>query len=177
MNDVVFAIDPGSLRTGWAVLQAPERLVEAGLLLPDKTTAPSEFRINSMCRDLWLLLNEHRPKVILVEWTSGKLNARRHQGSGQGLAVHGAATGALWRECLAWRRSPRAKQQLEVKVILVRENDWTRGVPKQDRIRAVANMFPIYKPTNDGGGDIADAIALSVWYLHERIVRLAECIA
>jgi len=136
----------------------------------------SEFRINTMCSDLWQLLKKHQPTTVLVEWTSGRLNCRRHRGEGQGLAVHGAATGALWREALAWRRSLPAEQRIGVKVIVVRENDWTNGVPKSDRSTAIASMFPEYKIEQDAGGDIADAIGLACWYLKEQLVRLAECL-
>ena len=176
MNKIVFAIDPGSKKTGWAVLGAREKLIQAGLLLPDKQSAAPEFRIHRMCEDLRNLLDELQPAVILIEWTSGKVGRKRHSGGGAGLAIHGAATGALWREVLAWRRVLPAEQQLEVKVELILENTWTRQVPKADRIEAISVMFPQYLPEQDSGGDIADAIGLNVWYQREQAVRLAGCL-
>jgi Holliday junction resolvasome RuvABC endonuclease subunit len=175
-RDIIFSLDPGSIRSGFSVMKPPDQLIEAALLLPDKKAMGSEFRINTMCQDLWQLLDKHQPTIIIVEWTSGKLNQRRHRGSGQGLGVHGAAKGALWREAIAWRRSLPAEQQIGVKVIVVRENDWTNGVPKLNRQAAIAVLFPQYRVEQDSGGDIADAIGLAVWYLKEQLVRLAECI-
>ena len=176
MNDIVFAIDPGSVRTGWAVLSPPQELVEAGLLLPDKRAAGCEFRINTMCQDLWQLLDKHRPKTILLEWVSGKINPRRHKSQGQGLQVHGAATGSLWRECLAWRRSLEVEQAIQIKIVLILENTWTRGVNKKDRQIAIADLFPAYRIEQDSGADIADAIGLGIWYCRRQMVKLAEAL-
>jgi len=172
MNDLILSIDPGSLRTGWALMKPPEHLVKAGLLLPNKQTAPSEFRIDAMCRSLWTILNYYQSKIILVEWTSGKVGKRHGSGGGAGLAVHGAATGALWREVVAWIRYRPPQIQLETDIVLIRENEWTRGVPKQDRAFSIAAMFPEYKIEDDPGCDIADAIGLAVWYMREQAVRL-----
>jgi len=175
MNDLIFSLDPGSLKSGWALMRKPEQLVKAGLLLPDKQTAPSALRINTMCCSLWTLLNYYQPKTILIEWTSGKVGRKRHGGGGAGLAIHGAATGALWREVLAWLRWQPPQNQLETKVQSVRENDWTRQVPKADRQAAIAQMFPAYNIKEDPGGDIADAIGLAVWYMRENKLRAVEC--
>jgi len=177
MNDkLIFSIDPGSKKTGWAVMAAREQLIQAGLLLPDKQSTAPEFRIHRMCEDLRNLLDEIQPAVILIEWTSGKVGKKRHGGGGAGLAIHGAATGALWREVLAWRRALPAEQQLAVKVELTLENVWTRGVPKKKRIDAVNVAFPQYDPEKDRGGDIGDAIGLAIWYQREQTVRLVKCL-
>lgn len=176
MNDLILTLDPGSLRTGWCVMGGPEQLLQAGVLLPDKQAAGSEFRIHRMCEDLRLLLAEWQPKTILIEYASGKINPRRHHGSGQGLQIHGISIGRLWGECVAWWRLLPTKQQLQTKIVLIAENDWTRGVPKVKRQAAVAQMFPQYKPQQDPGGDLADAISLSIYYHREQTVRLAECL-
>jgi len=154
-------------------MRAPEQLIRAGLLLPDNKKASSEVRIGDMCKSLWTLLNYWQPGTILIEWTSGKVG-KRHGGRGAGLAVHGAATGALWREVLAWLRWQPPENQLKTKVILIRENTWTRQIPKADRIAAIAATYPEYSSDEDKGGDIADAIGLNVWYQREQAVRLVE---
>jgi len=174
MSDIILSLDPSSTRSGWALMKPPEQLVRAGLLLPARQTDPSEDRIAEMCKSLWQILNLWQVKTILIEWTSGKTQ-KRHKGSGAGLAVHGAATGALWREVLAWLRWQPGENQLKTKVILTRENEWTRGVSKRDRAVAIAAMFPEYKIDNDPGLDIADSIGLAVWYLREQSLKLAEC--
>lgn len=175
MSNLIFSLDPGSKKTGWCVMNDRCQLLQAGLIRPDKQSALSEFRIHRICEDLWQLLGEWKPGIILLEWSSGKAQ-RRHKGRGAGLAVHGAATGALWRECVAWRRSQPAEQQLEIKIVLIRENNWTNGIPKHDRAVAIADMFPQYKIEKDVGLDIADAIGLNVWYQREQAVRLVECL-
>lgn len=157
-------------------MRQPEELVRAGLLLPDRQTASSESRIGEMCRGLWDLLNLWLPGTILIEWTSGKIGRKRHHGGGAGLAIHGIVTGALWRECLAWLRWQPPENQIGTKVHLIRENEWTRGVPKRERATAIAAMFTEYKMADDSGLDIADAIGLAVRYLREQKVRLAECL-
>jgi len=176
MNDIVFAIDPGSIRSGWCVMKPPEQLVEAGLLLPNKLRALPEFRINDQCESLRELLNKWQPKTILLEWTSGKVGRKRHRGQGAGLAIYGISVGSLWQVVLAWRRALPAKQQLEVKVELILENLWCRQIPKSERIATVAATFPEYNASQDPGGDIADALGLAVWYLRERVVKLVECL-
>lgn len=176
MNDVVFAIDPGSLKTGWAVLDGHEQLLAGGLILPDKIHIDSEFRIASMCRDLWDLLDEWQPKVILIEYGSGKINLRRHHGGGSGMQVHGISIGSFWREAVAWQRALPAEQQLETKVILITENRWTRGVRKEERAAAVAAMFPKYNSAKDPGYDVADAVGLACFYQRERLLRASELV-
>ena len=175
MEDLILSIDPSSTRTGWALMRQPEQLVRAGLLLPVRQTDPSEDRIAEMCKSLWQILNLWQVKTILIEWTSGKTQ-KRHKGSGSGLAVHGAATGALWREVLAWLRWQPPENQLKTKVILIRENEWTRGETKKNRAIAIAAMFQEYKIENDPGLDLADAAGLNVFYQRERKTQLiAEC--
>lgn len=175
-DDIIFSLDPGSIRAGWAVMKAGEQLIRAGLLLSGNQKASSEVRIGEICSGLWNLLNFWLPKTILIEWTSGKVGRRHGTGGGAGLAIHGAATGAVWRECLAWLRYQRPEKQLVTNVVLVKENTWTRQVPKADRIAVVAHTFREYKPEQDAGGDIADAISMSVWYQRERLLRAAELV-
>jgi hypothetical protein len=40
-------------------------------------------------------------------------------------------------------------------------------VPKEDRIAAVAQWFRAYHIKDDPGGDVADAIGLSLWWIRE----------
>lgn len=176
MNDVIFSIDPGSVRSGFAVLDRSQRLIEAGLLLPNKRAAGAEFRIHDMCRDLVTLLGKHRPKTILLEWPSGHVGRKRHHGGGAGLSTYGVSVGALWREVFNWRRSLPADDAISVNIHLIHENDWTNQVPKRDRQIAIASMFPEYRIELDLGGDISDAIGLAVWYGRQQMLKLAESV-
>lgn len=172
--DLVLALDPGSVQSGWAALDCSERICEAGILSPDIVKAESQFRIARMCEDLLQLLAEWEPGTIVIEWTSGKVGRRRHKGQGAGLAVHGAATGALWQAAESWRRSLPAEQQSETQIVLVNENTWTNGVPKPDRLAGIAAVFPQYDVRQDPRGDIGDAIGLALWYLRENRLHQAE---
>lgn len=176
MNDVIFALDPGSIRSGWAVLDGHEQLLAGGLILPNKIHIDSEFRIAQMCQDLWQLLDEWRPNAVVIEYGSGKINPRRHHGGGSGMQVHGISIGSFWRECIAWRRALSAEEQLEAKVILITENRWSRGISKKARAEAIAAMFPQYKIERDPSLDLADAIGLAVFYQRENLLRAAELV-
>jgi len=175
MNDeLVLALDPGSICSGWAVMDRGEQLIEAGVLTPDKAGLASKIRIARMCEDLLQLLAEWEPGIVVIEWASGKVIRSRHKGHGAGLAIHGAATGALWQAAEAWRRSLPAERQSETQIILIAENLWTNGVPKRDRLAGIAAVFNQYKPENDKTGDIGDAIGLALWHIQERRVQLAR---
>jgi len=175
MNEnLVFSLDPGSICSGWAVMDRNERLIEAGVLTPGKTGLASQIRIARMCEDLLQLLSEWQPGVVIVEWTSGKVVRSRHKGHGAGLAVHGAATGALWQAAESWRRSLPAGQQSETQILLITENLWTNGMPKGDRLAGIAAVFTRYNSKQDRTGDIGDAIGLALWHIQERRVQIAR---
>jgi len=171
MNEtILFSLDPGLQRTGYAVLRIGASpgadLIESGVLRPRDRDATAPERIEFLCTAVTALLDRHAPPLILVEWDSGHVNVRRHKGGGQGLALHGAVTAALWREALYW-----ARQRSGVAVVTVPENDWTRGVEKEARAIAVAERFPGYDWTLDPGFDAADAIGLAQWHWQEMRVR------
>lgn len=163
MNGPVLSIDPGSKRTGWAVLTQREQLLQAGLLTGDKGIDHAEFRITAMCRGLHELLEEWQPETVLIEWSSGHVGRRRHKGGGAGLATYGIAIGGLWQVAVAWARSCEPPAQVRC----IEENLWTNRVPKEDRVVAVAQRFREYRIEDDPGGDIADAIGLGLWWIRE----------
>ncbi len=164
MTKVVFSLDPGSRRSGWAVFTQAGQLVQAGVLTPDKTRHCPPLRIGRMCDDLRRLLDEYEPAEVLIEWASGHVGRRRHKGKGAGLAIYGAAVGALWQTVVAWADG-RATA-----VRCINENTWTNGVPKQARIVWLSQSFAEYAPEKDPGGDVGDAIGLALWWLKERAV-------
>lgn len=149
----LLALDPGSIRTGYAIFRDGV-LVDAGHLRAPKDWTLVE-RIYALVADLRKLIDETKPGMMLIEITSGKVQAR-HGGGGAGLAIYGVAVGALWATCM---------QLGNVEAVL--ENVWTGGVPKTKRQRAIAAEFPRYRAiaSKDSGGDIADAIGLGMWYL------------
>lgn len=174
MNDLIFSLDPSSTRTGWALLGRAGQLLQAGLLLPDKVRSEPQFRILRMADDLRQLLNELAPGTVVIEITSGKVGTNRHKGSGAGLGVYGMAVGFLWAVAECWLRQLPAEQRGKTEIVLVKENDWTNRIPKTDRIAAVAAEFSEYESAKDPNGDVADAIALGLWWLKEFRVQLEE---
>ena len=173
MHGTILSLDPSSTKTGWALLDRSEQLLQGGLLTPDKQQCEPQFRIARMCSDLAQLLSEIEPEVILIEITSGKVG-KRHGGSGAGLGIYGLAVGAVWQAAEAWVRLLPSERQSETEIVLIRENDWTRGVPKADRIAGIESRFPEYSSDQDSGGDLADAIGLGQWWLTEYRLGLAE---
>jgi len=174
MNDLVFSIDPSSTCSGWALLGPGEEYVASGRLLPPTVTIEPKacapyYRIDAMCMALRKLLDQHRPRHVVIEWTSGK-RAGRLGMNVSGLAIYGAAVGALWREAVHWT-DYWLKQGLAGYVVGIIENDWTRGQPKARRIPIAAGLFPQYDPEQDSGGDEADALMLNVWYQREQKLR------
>jgi hypothetical protein len=172
---VIFSLDPGSQRSGWAVFRVPEQLVEAGLLVPSRTRDDPAERLRAMKEDLIKLLDQFQPDVIVLEWTSGKVVRNRHGGGGAGLPIYGVAVGALWQVCEYWAGQSEVAQH-PCQVVLVPENEWTRGRPKMQprkggkavvsRIDIIAGLFPQYNPCEDPGGDMADAMGLNLYYQH-----------
>lgn len=176
MHGNILALDPSSTTTGWALLDRSERLLQGGVIKPHKQQCEAQYRIGQMCVDLRQLLSELGPETILIEWPSGHVGRKRHHGGGAGLSVYGAACGALWQVCEAWVRSLPSDRQSVTEVELVLESDWTRSVPKPDRVAGIAGRFKEYEPGQDSGGDLADAIGLAVWFLTEHRMRLAESV-
>lgn len=163
-QDRILALDPSSTLTGWAVVHRSGRLIEAGLLRPESRGDRSWERVCALCDSLHELLGQISPGTIIIEWTKGKVGQRRHGGLGAGLAVYGCGVGAQAAVARIWARS-----QPGVLVDAVLENDWTRSVPKTDRIAAIAATYPAYaaQAAEDEGGDIADAIGLAAWWIRE----------
>lgn len=164
----ILALDPSSTRTGYAVLNEQEKLLEAGILKPRKEKDPPRERIEAITGDLWRLLEETNPQAIILEWTSGKVGRRRHHGGGAGLAIYGVAIGAIWQMAEFWSRIDRGHPLVE----LVPENEWTGGRPKGERAAAIGRLYPQYQADRDPGGDIADAIGLGRWWIREHRLRL-----
>jgi len=167
-SSIILALDPSSTVIGYGVLAAGGQFVEGGLILPDARSDGSFERIIAMHADLVRLFERLRPGVLLVEWTKGKVNERRHGGLGAGLAVYGCGVGAA--ALAAWQWS---QAHADCRTEAICENDWTRGVPKRDRQLAVAAEYPQYgaRIGEDPGGDIADGIGLAAWWIRERKVE------
>ena len=155
---ILLSLDPSSTVTGWAALSFGGRLLEGGLLKPNKKGIEPAARIDQMCKDLLVLLNEVSPSEVVLEWPSGH-TGRRHHGHGSGLSTYGIAVGAIWRTCVGWATDR------HVSVHLVSENLWTAGQSKTRRAAGVRLFYEQYNPDKDPGLDLADAIGLALYFL------------
>lgn len=160
----LLGLDPSSTVTGYAVMEESESLIDAGRLLPRNKRSPAIVRIPEMIDEIFSLLDEHTPDKVIIEVTSGKVNTKRHGGSGAGLSTYGMAVGAVWQAV----RSVMGDDS----VVTVSENIWTRGVSKKARQCYLARVFPNYERhmSKDVGMDVADAIGLLVWWFQEQSV-------
>lgn len=155
----ILALDPASTRTGYANFTASHNLYDAGYLTGADGDKEATDRILTMCHELETLIDDRRPDLVVIEVTSGHVGTKRHKGGGAGLGVYGMAVGAIY--VCACMLSERCGHE----VWPVKENVWTRGIPKVTRRREVAMQVPRYKDAfaKDAGGDVADAINLGWW--------------
>ncbi len=159
---VIVGLDPSSSVIGYAVLdQRDGRILDAGLIKPNRTDDEPLTRIAAMLIDLGGLFEECRPAAVVLEVTSGKVG-QRHKGEGAGLAVYGMGVGAVWQFCQS------RGERDGFTVVSVLENDWTGGRPKTARLAVLAATEPKYKTALDPGGDVGDAIGLGRYYLAGR---------
>ena len=91
----ILALDPASIRTGYAYFLAADDLHDAGYLTGADGDEEATDRILTMCQELEMLIDEHRPELVVIEVTSGHVGTRRHKGRGAGLGVYGMAVGAI----------------------------------------------------------------------------------
>jgi len=158
-------VDPGSIETGWCVAKpTPDfglSVIAAGTIKRPKGMSPL-LRIDGIRCDMMSLMNKLHPDLgdFVVEVTSGKVNRARHGGGGAGLGVHGMAVGTLWTMGLMWRPAGGAGPT----VTPVPENVWKAGFGKLKSAHVAKRYFEQYDPSTDPEFNIADAVALAVWY-------------
>lgn len=163
---LILALDPSTTRTGYAVMSAADKIVDAGYLAPRRTRDDVEARIDAMVDGLAELCEEHWPRSIIIEVPSGRPGAGSKAGAQGRLAIYGMAVGELRRaakELVDWHaRAPRG----EPGVVSVNEREWTRGRTKVQRQALIAQQFKAYAQhvARDRGGDVADAIGIGQWW-------------
>lgn len=170
-----FAIDPGLTTTGWSAMEDGQVLVAGGLLKPRPRTGEVGVRIDSLCEQLYRLLDDYKPLDVVIEVTSGHVNRGRHKGAGAGLGIYGMAVGELHRQC-KWWASLHSHGQCYPQVHRIEENLWTARRPKVKRVDTARLMFPQYDPAQDPGGDLADALMLNCWFQSQRKLQALEAL-
>lgn len=162
-RDLILALDPGSITTGYALLRLDGSLHEPGVLKATKKEWPFIERVKGITRDL-SVFNTGPFNIAHVVIEIGTKQHRRNPGVN--LAVYAFAVGAIWATCR--RAFPGAT------VDTVEANAWTRGTSKPERIAELAAIEPKYDPEQDKGGDAADAIGVGRYWIGERKTRTAK---
>jgi len=157
----MIGLEPDELVAG-GVLRASESL--DALNVPDvvrqqlSTPGMGAYRrLQSLKQDLAELIDEVKPKQIVIEVPSGKAGTGSRHGARGSLTTYGAAAGRLLEVCMGFVRC----------TVPVSERQWTVGqANKRDRQNVVAAFYGHrYKIAKDKGADASDAIALGRWWL------------
>ncbi len=177
----LISIDPGSRVTGYAVMDVigEVRVIDAGRIT-SKSADPTR-RMRNISDELDALmamyasreagpgrrvLNPETAVVIEVPTPSGSRKTRPGT-HGYGLTTYARAVGRIEAIAEFWAFDDRH-------VLLVDERDWTKHTSKQLRALSVRSAYPRYKPDDDPGLDVADAIGLGMWAAGRlRAARLA----
>lgn len=182
---IFLSLDPSSTCTGYAVLERADkglRMIEAGKLR-GKSATSATARVLAMRKELLALLAEVEPEAVIVEMPIEKQYTRT-KGKRSSMAVWAGAAWALWVTAVGWAEETNAENisyadggglgdDLTRIVYPISNTAWTKGTDKELRKAQVKVVCPSYDPADDEGGDVADAVALGMWWDQEsRIVDI-----
>ncbi|CAO0823657.1 crossover junction endodeoxyribonuclease RuvC [Desulfarculales bacterium] len=161
----VLGLDPGSLRTGWGVVEpAPDgwRLsLVAGGTIVNPAARPFNGRLRHIFEQLSQVISRHQPLELAVEDVFAAKNARTALLLGQargvallagalaGLPIHEYAPTAVKKALVGTGRAAKEQVRTMVEVILKQ----TLPPPKEFSL------------------DASDALAIAVCHLHSRAIR------
>jgi hypothetical protein len=160
------SIDPSSTATGWILyepgpdMQSPIVARRWGVITPHAKFHAIE-RIGMMA--MQIAGTAESVDAVLIEIPSGRVNHARNRGGGSGLSIYGFAAGAIW-----WAASHNCA------TVYATDESWTGGFSKDKRKAVAQKAVPGYRPAEDRGGDIADAICLAIWFHHLKGERTTQ---
>lgn len=167
----ILSIDPGMTNTGYAVLDGPDFVVEAGLLQPDALADPID-RLRSMVKDARELVRTHDIMEVVVETPMDAMYGNFSPRSLVSLPWYGIAIGAFVFGITG------------VPVVTVSASTWGRHYPrgakgtkeyrdKAARVELVSTLYPKIKmPTSRSkAAGMVDAILIGRWWMFERHAR------
>jgi len=162
---VLITVDPSSTVFGYAAFDMDRhtpRLVQCGLLLPDKGKLPALVRIDQLCIGLGQVIHRYNADgdsveaVVEIMGTKQYTTKRERRSS---LPLCALAMGRAWGVCVA---------ELGYHVHPV-DIAWTQGTTKALRqAHAAAEYSTLYDPAQDTGADAADAICLGEYWIERR---------
>ena len=149
-------LDPASRVVGWASLDSRAgEILNAGKVSETKGTYVE--RCDKLAVKIRRLAQTEGTDGVVIEVPSGKVHMS-HGGRGEGLSIYGFAVATI-RAAL--------KELWDVAEIPVAE--WKSGYSKEKAIKVATKHYPRYRSLKDSGADIADAIALGVWFYAFRL--------
>lgn len=168
-SPVVMGIDASSTAIGYAVGTHPREIIAAGLI---KGKGQALARVAWHCWKLEQIITKLKrpPNVIVIEVQAPQ--GPRLGNSGQ--ATYGFAVGAVWRTIWQWANATTIDGEPRAEIITTRADEWTNRVSKKHRALCVDSEFDWYRPADDPGMDIADAVGLIQWWFAENLENLCK---
>lgn len=161
----VLGLDPGSLRTGWGVVQPAtdgRRLVlVAGGTISAPPAWPFPERLRHIFQELGQVISRHQPNELAVEGVFTAHNARTALllGQARGVALLAGALAGL---------SIHEYAPAAVKKALVGTG---RAGKEQVRVMVEALLKQTLPPPSEFSLDASDALAIAVCHLHSRNLK------
>jgi crossover junction endodeoxyribonuclease RuvC len=156
----VLGLDPGSLRTGWGVVEPGPggrglRLIACGALTPPARD-PLPQRLRHIFQGLGQVISEHQPREMAVEGVFTAQNARSALvlGQARGVALLAGALAGL----AIHEYSPASVKQALV----------GGGRAAKEQVRAMVEALLKQSLPAHYSQDVSDALALAVCHLHSR---------
>lgn len=151
---ITLGIDPGIAITGYGLITSENgssKWLDSGLILTSKTRS-SEERLNTIYRQLSLLIKKHRPHHCVIEQLFFNTNAKTALGVGQarGTVLLAASHNNL--KCFEYT-------PLQVKQAVV-------GYGRADKKQVQYMVKQILRLDNELKADEADALAVAICHIH-----------
>ncbi|MDA8275141.1 MAG: crossover junction endodeoxyribonuclease RuvC [Actinomycetota bacterium] len=162
----VLGIDPGLSRCGYGVVERAGTALRpvAGGVVTTPPDVPLPERLHALWCELVALVEEHRPKTVVVERVFFQVNARTAMATGQAAGVALVAAAAAGVPVAQYTAN-------EVKQALVGYGGATKA-QVQHMVAAVLGLAAPPRPP-----DVADALALAVCHLTTEPLRRAVAAA
>lgn len=139
-------------------------LLDAGVIKTDAKATLAD-RMCELADDVWALLAEHAPAVVVIELPAKR--GQYHNASPIYAATYGLAVGSVYAGWVAWTANTgRNREGLE----LVAADSWCKGYARKgDRLaQAEAMVGTVFAGAMKARRDIADAVLLADWCIGRR---------
>lgn len=171
----LISIDPSSTRTGLACFDGQDLITTEAITPIDIDPWPRVCKIADWVGNH---IDSFRPDTVIVEMGKKVHGHKRWATAGSGMSVYGMAVGAVMWE-VHKRQGPGRYEIVDANRWTQRQRSSGRGtyqVTKKTRIGEIEMIYPEqYSANKDAGGDIADAIAMGLWWMENQNIRGRAC--